>query len=306
MAERESAYLWSTTALTNGAVDPAINFAEGQLPGTLNNSNRAKMAADARLLKDTNGSLTTGGSANAYTLTVNSTITAYASGHRFSFKANHTNTGAATLNITNADATAIGAKAIRGHGDVALTAGQIVSGSKYDVSYDPAANSAAGAFILMNQSIGVLPEANGGTGLSAAIYGAFYKSTDQAYTSGSNAKVLINTAELNQGLTFDSATSNRVTIITTGKYHVDFGVHISGLTFGDLVTGRIKKNGTTDVAISFTTAANPLGKEASATASKVVALTANDYIELWAGASGSGTINGLPTTTYMSLHRVGT
>lgn len=153
MAERESLYLWSTTAGNNGAADPSINYAEGQLPGTLNNSNRSHMAAIARDRKDTNGSLTSGGSGSAYTLTVNSTITAYATGHRFSFKANHTNNGPATLNVTNADAAALGVKAIRGPGDTALTAGQIISGTRYDVVYDTAYNSAAGAFILLNPSI---------------------------------------------------------------------------------------------------------------------------------------------------------
>src|SRR5690349_1177494 len=108
MTERESPYLWSTTALTNGAADPSINYQEGQLPSTLNNSCRSKMAADARFLGDNNGTLTTTGSANAYLLTINETWAAHATGHLISFKANFSNTGAATLNVTNADAAALG------------------------------------------------------------------------------------------------------------------------------------------------------------------------------------------------------
>jgi hypothetical protein len=153
MAEQESVYLWSTTALTNASVDTAINFAEGQLPGTLNNSNRAVMAALARYVKDTDGSLTTAGSANAYTLTINGRQTPLATGHRLSFKASFLNTGASTLAVTNADAVALGTKAIRGPGDVALVQPDHFRG-RYDVVYDTAANSAAGAWLLLNPAVG--------------------------------------------------------------------------------------------------------------------------------------------------------
>ncbi len=160
MAERESIGLWSTTAATNSSVDPSINFAENQLPGTLNNSNRAEMAAHARLKKDNDGSLTTTGSANAYLLTVNATWTAYANGQTLSFKANFANTSTATLNVTNADGSALGAKAIRALGDVALGANAIISGGRYIVQYDTAANSAAGAWIIVSSGTSL----NGQTG----------------------------------------------------------------------------------------------------------------------------------------------
>lgn len=153
MAEQESVYLWSVTALTNGAADPAINFAEGQLPGTLNNSNRGVMAAIARDVTDTHGRLATSGSANAYTLTITGRQTPLATGHCLSFKASFSNTGAATLAVTNADAVALGTKAIRGPGDVALVSGQIVTNGRYDVQYDATANGAAGAWILLNPTI---------------------------------------------------------------------------------------------------------------------------------------------------------
>lgn len=162
MAEQESVYLFSTTALTNGAADPAINFAEGQLPSTVNNSTRALMAAIARYVKDTDGSLTTAGSSNAYTLTINGRQTPLATGHILTFKASFANTGAATLAVTNADSVALGTKAIRGPGDVALASGQIVSGGVYICRYDTAANSAAGAWLLLNPaaSVGALLASN--------------------------------------------------------------------------------------------------------------------------------------------------
>lgn len=155
MAERESVRLWDTTAANNDDIDPAVNFAEGQLPGTLNNSNRAAMAAVARDFKDRNGSLTSTGSANAYALTINNTWTALATGQQVSFKANFANTGAATITVTNADAASLGSKAIRVIsvlGDSALSAGQIIANGHYNLRYDAAANSAAGAWILLNPS----------------------------------------------------------------------------------------------------------------------------------------------------------
>jgi len=150
MAERESFYLWSVTSTSNASVDPSIAWSEGQLPSTVNNSARAMMAAEARHLKDTNGSLTSTGSANAYLLTINGTQTALATGQIVAFKANFRNTGAATLNVTNGDATALGAKAIRAYGDVALSAGHIAANGHCICRYDAAANGAAGAWILQN------------------------------------------------------------------------------------------------------------------------------------------------------------
>jgi len=180
MAERESIGLWSTTAASNDDIDPSINWLEGQLPSTVNNSSRSQMAALARHYKDTNGSLTTAGSANAYTLTVNATWTAYATGQIIAFKASFANTSTATLNVTNADAVAIGAKAIRGPGDTALAGGEIVSGGRYLLQYDATANSAAGAWLLLNRS-------GGGTSLSPYVY--FITALDDAGASDQSAAI---------------------------------------------------------------------------------------------------------------------
>lgn len=67
----------------------------------------------------------TGGSANAYTLNAADTITAYAAGQRFLIRPNHTNTGAATLNVDS-----LGAKDIK----VYNTAGSLVDPAAGDIS----------------------------------------------------------------------------------------------------------------------------------------------------------------------------
>lgn len=100
-------------------------------PSGINNSARENMAALRRLYGDWNGALTSGGSSNAYTLSPNRTIAAYAAGVNFTFLANHANTGAATLNVSS-----LGAKDIRDRNGTALTGAEIASGGVVEVVYD--------------------------------------------------------------------------------------------------------------------------------------------------------------------------
>lgn len=150
-----SIFDWSKTAGDNDTSDSAINFQENQLPSTVNNSARQMMGRVAELLDDLGAVTSTTNLSNAYTLTANSAFTALADGLIVGFRASATNTGAATLNVN-----ALGSKAIRGIGgsaDVALAAGAIVSGQKYQVVYDSAANSAAGGWILLNKGNPEIP-----------------------------------------------------------------------------------------------------------------------------------------------------
>ena len=78
------------------------------------------MAHQAELHADTRGGLTSAGSPNAYTLTTNETISAYAAGCTFTFVANFANTGSATLNVDS-----VGAKTIKKEHDANLAAGDI-------------------------------------------------------------------------------------------------------------------------------------------------------------------------------------
>lgn len=143
-------YSWNaTTPLSNGNADAAINWQENMAPSLVNNSARAMMQREAQRLIDT-GYPTAGGGADALTLTPLNVLTSYTSGMVYTFTAASTNTTNATLNISG-----VGIKAIRkisGGVDVALTAGDIATGSRYEVVYDSTANAAAGAWILTGSS----------------------------------------------------------------------------------------------------------------------------------------------------------
>ena len=74
---------------------------------------------------------TTGGSANAYTLTTSPARTVYTTGEVFFAKANFTNTGAATLNVSG-----LGAKSIKKNISDDLAANDIFNGQTIIVQYD--------------------------------------------------------------------------------------------------------------------------------------------------------------------------
>src|SRR5215211_7765296 len=127
----------ATDESLNGSIDPAVTVPEGMLPGAVNNGIRQVMTGVAALLQDGNGTLSTGGTANALTVTSNIPYVALASGISFV-------------------ATAFATKAIKvltatgGESDVAP--GQIRANGHYRYEYDAAANAAAGAWILTNPS----------------------------------------------------------------------------------------------------------------------------------------------------------
>lgn len=145
---------YSTTAASNTTVG-GVSIAEGMAPGNVNNGMRAQMADARKWQLDWSG-ITTAGAGNAYTITSNQGISAYADGMRFSFRADRANTGASTLNVDGR-----GAKSIRrmdGSAAVALVSGDLIANGVYDVVYVLADD----VFVVVN-SFGTLP------GLTATI-----------------------------------------------------------------------------------------------------------------------------------------
>jgi microcystin-dependent protein len=120
---------WSTTAAANATVDSSVNFAEGQAPSSLNDSCRALMAGVAKFRDDMAGTITTGGTATAYTASSNAGYS-LTSGFPIAFVPHATNGATVTLNVDS-----LGAKPLRSAPGVELPAGVLVLGTPYAATY---------------------------------------------------------------------------------------------------------------------------------------------------------------------------
>lgn len=163
---------WDTTAGSNQTADPNINWQEGQLPSTVNNSARAMMAALKAFIQDQGGYPVLGGSGNAFALTLTQTMPTRTAG-LIGFFATRTNTAAVTLQV---DSTA--AAPLRAVSGTELTSGQIVVGRFYIVSW----NSTTSEWII-----------NGQLALSPSDLGSVADGTVLSNLSGATAAPSANT-----------------------------------------------------------------------------------------------------------------
>jgi len=122
---------WSPTAASNATADTGINWAEGQPRASVNNSARSMMAAHAKDRNLKNGSITTGGTANAQTFTSGVAYTAVPTGLTVRLKVGVTNTGATTLNMDG-----IGAVAIKDQAGSDIGANALLLGRYVDLLYN--------------------------------------------------------------------------------------------------------------------------------------------------------------------------
>jgi len=124
---------WSVTAADNGNADTSIIWSEGQTRASVNNSSRSEMAAHAKNRNLLNGSIATGGSANAHTFTSGVGYTAIPTGLVVKLKigASLTNTASVTLNMDG-----IGDTGIKTDIGENLRGGELVAGCYTDFLYD--------------------------------------------------------------------------------------------------------------------------------------------------------------------------
>ena len=116
---------WSTTAGSNTTVG-GVSIAEGMNPANVNNAMRAIMAG----LKNSMWGGTSGGTANAQTVSLGNAPAAYVAGMAIWFLAGSTNTGATTLNVNS-----LGTKNVFA-ANAAMIGGEILSGELHLVVYD--------------------------------------------------------------------------------------------------------------------------------------------------------------------------
>lgn len=179
--------LWSTTAANNATADPAVNWAEGMSPSSVNDSARAMMASVAKWRDDIYGvtaGLTTGGTTTAYTVSTNSTYASAAvmSGAIFTIIMNATSGAAPTLAVDG-----LTARALNVSTGVAVPTGALISGTPYMVRYVHATTE----FIVLNPSIRPLTASDiiGGTSFSDLATGDTLPAYDVSATA--NKRILV-------------------------------------------------------------------------------------------------------------------
>src|SRR5262245_1224187 len=96
----------------------------------VNDAGRADEGMLARFFQDFNASIAASGAANAYAVTSNRTISSLANNTMITFTANHTNSGASTLNLNG-----LGAKTIKRFSGSDVASGDITSGQPVWVIY---------------------------------------------------------------------------------------------------------------------------------------------------------------------------
>lgn len=296
-----SIYSWSETADDNDDADVAINWQENQLPDTVNNSARAMMGRVAEYVAD-QGTQTVGGTANAMTLTANSGFTAYGNGLRLTIKAASTNTTAVTLNVNSLGNKAL-RKVFRGAVDIALGAGDIQEGGVYQLIYDAAANSSAGAWIVTNPALSAVATgdtvavANGGTGATTAAaamatLGAAVTITAGAGLTGGGTLAADRTIELSVPVTVARGGTGST---SAGDARTALGVppDTRTITAGDGLTGGgdLSANRTID-----------LGTPSSITMTTTNSATANTHTHALSGVAGLTTTNDSGETDFPIGH----
>ncbi|ANW02251.1 tail fiber protein [Bradyrhizobium icense] len=126
-------YKWSKTAASNGTADAQAQWPEGMAPSSVNDSARAMMASAAGWRDDISGTITTGGTSTALTVTSNQVFDSLANmnGAMLAFVPHATNGATVTLNVDG-----LGAKPLRSAPSVELQAGTIIQGTPYVATYN--------------------------------------------------------------------------------------------------------------------------------------------------------------------------
>ncbi|MGY8706354.1 phage tail protein [Bradyrhizobium sp. 18BD] len=127
-------YKWSQTAGNNASADSTINWAEGQVPSSINDSARAMMASLAKYRDDTcGGGLGTGGTATAYTLASNQVFdsTAHMAAQELTVYFHATSGANPTLNVDNLGAFPI----VTDGAGTPVPSGTLIAGTPYELTF---------------------------------------------------------------------------------------------------------------------------------------------------------------------------
>lgn len=212
---------WSETAASNNAAVPN-GAPEGWNPSTVNNVLREVMRAVKSDWNRRGPTLTSGGSANAQTLTPTSAVASLVRGQVYSFIAGFTNTGATTLAISGLAATAVR------FANAALRGGEIVAGQICEVQYDGTAYQITSPITSISGRDNVNPIVNADSAV-AQLGGAATAAADNSY-AGDGLRVL---SEANGDSNWFQATSSGQ-IAAGAKYGDQFQVAVINKKFGGM------------------------------------------------------------------------
>jgi len=301
-------HVWSQTAASNGNSDSAINAAEGMAPSAVNDSMRGIMAKTAEYRDDNAGTLTTGGTSTAYTVSANATFASLSelNGQRLSIRFNATNGASPTLNVDS-----LGAKAIQTASGTAVPAGALLADSVHDVTYDnsiPAflLHGAMAAFPSSYSFSGAVTIVSGGLSITAG--GITVTSGGATITGNSSvAGTLSTTSDFTVGaskFTVSAAAGNTAiagTLAVTGSATFSSPVTITGtatLSAGLNVAGDLAVNTNKFTVASSsgdTVVAGTLGVTGAATLSSTLAVTGASTLTGALTANNAGGIGGRNT-----------
>jgi len=199
---------------------------------------------------------TTGGSANAQTLSVTPAITAYVNGMTFYFKAGYTNTGAATLNVSG-----VGAAAILYSG-AALTGYEITSNDYFQVVFD----GTEFHLLKVRYEIGCVATRSTNQAVSA--------STDTPIEFTDNEAIYANCPTVHS----TSSNTSRFYARRTGIYHCHAFAQLDGGSDSDKRGIFITKNGGAGYQY-LSPIANVGTSDNWGSVSGLVVMTSGDYVE---------------------------
>lgn len=248
-------YTWSKTASSNATADITINWAEGQSPSSVNDSARAMMARTAEYRDDQAGTLTTGGTATAYTLTSNEVFDtlAHLNGQRLCIRFNATSGASPTLNVDS-----LGAKALQTASGAAIPTGMITANSVWDVTYD----NSIPAFLLHDVPA-VLPATSFAGLVTITSGGITVSSGVVTLPDGSVSAPAITFAGSNNG--FYGIGSNNIGLTLNGAKVVDYS------TSGVAVTGTFSASSTVTASNGLTVSAGSVSLPSASVADSALA-----------------------------------
>lgn len=287
-------YVWSATAASNSNADSTINWAEGQAPSSVNDSARAMMAALAKFFADSAGSLTTGGTSTAYTLTTNGVFDslAHMAGFGLRVRFNAANGAAPTLAVDG-----LTAKPIQVTSSVAVGTGVIAANSIWWLTFD----NVAGAFIMSGVPL-VVQDGTVATASIAAKAVTYAKIQDVSATSRILGRLTAG-AGVAEELTIGSG------IVASGTTLNCTGTSIPG-GFKNLSI-KVASNTTVTVAADFVTTTDgtnyqttalsgtcDLGSNGAVNKLDASTIAIDTWYAIWAIAKADGTTGTLASTSF--------